>query len=92
MYGTSLKTKTIPGGTIRNLDSVSSSVDWDKQINEDEKLLLSDAQTSGGLLISISEENLPMLLEEMNDRGCPNPALIGRVSNRKNNTSPLIEV
>ena len=86
------KNKIIPGGTIRNLDSLSSSVHWDKQINEDQKLLLSDAQTSGGLLISISEENLPLLLKEMNERACPNPTLIGRVSNRKNNTSPLIEV
>ncbi len=87
-----IKNKIIPGGTIRNLDSLSSSVHWDKQINEDQKLLLSDAQTSGGLLISISEENLPLLLKEMNERACPNPTLIGRVSNRKNNTSPLIEV
>ena len=87
-----IKNKIIPGGTIRNLDSLSSSVHWDKQINEDQKLLLSDAQTSGGLLISISEENLPLLLKEMNERACPDPTLIGRVSNRKNNTSPLIEV
>ena len=87
-----IKNKIIPGGTIRNLDSLSSSVHWDKQINEDQKLLLSDAQTSGGLLISISEKNLPLLLKEMNERACPDPTLIGRVSNRKNNTSPLIEV
>lgn len=86
-----IKKEIVPSGTIRNLDSVSSSIDWGTQINQAEKLLLSDAQTSGGLLISISEENLPVLLEEMNKRKCPEPALIGRVSNRDDNKS-LIKV
>ena len=75
-----------------NLDSISSTVDWDTHVKEDEKLLLSDAQTSGGLLISISEKNLPLLLEEMKKRDCPDPIVIGKVSNKENNNSPLIIV
>ena len=87
-----IKKKILPGGTFRNLDSISSTVDWDTHVTENEKLLLSDAQTSGGLLISISEKNLPLLLEEMKKRDCPDPIVIGKVSNKENNNSPLIIV
>ena len=51
----------IPGGTRRNLEAVMSSITWDEGISAISQLLLADAQTSGGLLISVSEENLPKL-------------------------------
>ena len=42
-----------PGGTHRNLDSMEGKVGWDDSLTDNEKLLFCDAQTSGGLLISL---------------------------------------
>ena len=47
----------IPGGTKRNLEHVSKSVYFDPELLEVQRLMTADAQTSGGLLISIPEEN-----------------------------------
>jgi selenide, water dikinase len=42
----------VSGGTRRNLDWVTPHTDWATGVDELEKLLLADAQTSGGLLIA----------------------------------------
>ena len=47
---TSLRDGFVPGGSRRNLDWVRPHLD--SAVNEDELLLLADAQTSGGLLIA----------------------------------------
>ena len=44
-----------PGGTHRNLESLEPDVTWDDSITDIQKLLLADAQTSGGLLISVPD-------------------------------------
>ena len=54
-----------PGGTHRNLSSAGPYVEWGEDISEDAKLLLCDAQTSGGLLISVPEQRVNLLLEEL---------------------------
>jgi selenide,water dikinase len=41
----------VSGGTRRNLDWVTSHVSWG-EVDELERLLLADAQTSGGLLVA----------------------------------------
>ncbi|MEO7422416.1 MAG: selenide, water dikinase SelD [Ornithinibacter sp.] len=46
----SLSRGFVPGGTRRNLDWVSPHLD--SHVDEDELLLLADAQTSGGLLVA----------------------------------------
>ncbi len=58
--------KCIPGGTYRNWDSYGHNV----QLNtEEEKLILCDAQTSGGLLIAVEEIAVPQLIEMLNENG-----------------------
>jgi selenide,water dikinase len=52
--------KAIPGGTYRNWKSFDTKV---VPITERQKLILADPQTSGGLLISITEEAIPLLLD-----------------------------
>ena len=42
-----------PGGTHRNLSSLDADVSWDDSITDVQKILLADAQTSGGLLIAV---------------------------------------
>lgn len=60
----------IPGGTRANRNAAAGQVDWDAAIHESDQLLLCDAQTSGGLLISIPEDRVQSLLHELTARNC----------------------
>ena len=68
------------GGTHRNLESVESSVDWDDDLNEHHRLLLCDAQTSGGLLISVPEAKVESLLSELASEGVPVMSVVGQIA------------
>lgn len=58
-----------PGGTHRNLNSVEKSLHWSSNISQEAKLLLCDAQTSGGLLISLPHEKAGSLIKQLELRG-----------------------
>ena len=58
-----------PGGTHRNLESLEGDVSWDGAISDVEKILMADAQTSGGLLISVRPNKTAALLAALNERG-----------------------
>lgn len=70
----------IPGGTRRNLDYVAPRVEWSSALGEVERLLLCDAQTSGGLLLVVAPEREADLLAELAARGTPVAAAIGEVT------------
>ena len=69
-----------PGGTHRNQAGVEDYVQWDDAVTDNDRLLLCDAQTSGGLLISVPEERLPRLLDSLESRGVDTRAVIGRIT------------
>ena len=69
-----------PGGTHRNLDSMEGKVGWDDSLTDNDKLLFCDAQTSGGLLISLPATKADQLLRELNAAGVSDAAVIGRVT------------
>ena len=71
---------SVPGGTRANLRYMSTMTVWDDEITENEKLLLADAQTSGGLLIAVSPNKLDALLEGFAKRGVATAAVIGAVT------------
>lgn len=71
----------IPGGTKDNLNFTSMDVNYSEGISEVKRLLLNDAQTSGGLLISVPEDKSQKLLELMLKRGVESAHIIGEVSN-----------
>ena len=58
-----------PGGTHRNLESCAESVTWSEDIGEIDWLLMCDPQTSGGLLISVTESAVDGLLVDLSGRG-----------------------
>ena len=64
-----LEKGTIPGGTFRNMSSVKDTVDWDDTLTDEQRLLMCDAQTSGGLLISVPKAKLDRLLSELDASG-----------------------
>jgi len=68
----------VPGGTRRNQEALGDFVRWADHVDEPTRLILCDAQTSGGLLISVPRERSERLLEELHGRGVEG-ALIGEV-------------
>ncbi len=51
-----------PGGTLGNLKMYNQHVAWAGDVPEHEKVLLNDAQTSGGLLIFVPQEKKAALI------------------------------
>lgn len=70
-----------PGGAYRNLEFLENCgvVEWNAGLNEQRKLLLVDPQTSGGLLIAVSEERADRMISELHRAGVPVVARIGRI-------------
>lgn len=59
----------IPGGTRRNLAAVSESTIWGPSVSEGHRLVLADAQTSGGLLVAVAADAAPTVLAELRAQG-----------------------
>ncbi len=74
----------IPGGTKNNLDFISDTVIWDEAVPEIGKIILADAQTSGGLLISVPFNKYKSLLKKLRTTGVPSATLIGRITKEVN--------
>jgi selenide,water dikinase len=67
-----------PGGTHANLRFLAESVEWHTAVSKEDQLLLSDAQTSGGLLLAVPQERSEALVRALASRGTPCAAIIGR--------------
>jgi selenide, water dikinase len=78
------ETGCVPGGTQDNFAFVSAegTVVWEADLSEGQRLLLADAQTSGGLLIAVPDDRLAALLEALDDAKSPLRAVIGRVTGK----------
>ena len=61
--------QTFPGGTGANFLYADNYTLWDDNLTMNEKRILCDAQTSGGLILSIPAENHLMLEDELKKRG-----------------------
>ena len=68
----------VPGGTRNNLDAFDSDVAWGSEITDEDKLILCDAQTSGGLLIAVPSASTQGVLDGLAQRGVTG-AVIGRI-------------
>ena len=73
------------GGTRRNLDYVKKYVEFDSALSELDQLLAADAQTSGGLLISISEPDAQKYVKTF---GSP-AKIIGQIIQKESNLISL---
>ena len=69
-----------PGGTHRNVSSVNDVVDWDPKLSDNDRMLLCDAQTSGGLLMSVPAGKADALVAALREEGAPCAAVVGHVS------------
>lgn len=67
----------VPDGTRRNLEHAESFTDFG-DADEVTRLLLADAQTSGGLLIAVADERCGELVAALGEAGAAEAAVIGR--------------
>jgi selenide, water dikinase len=57
---------SIPGATFRNLEFTGQNAHCTRGVDYNMKMLLHDAQTSGGLLMSVNPDHSGALIEELN--------------------------
>jgi selenide,water dikinase len=69
----------ISGGTRRNLADVEAAVDFTEDVDATMRLMLADAQTSGGLLMAVPAERVTALVEDLTG-SVPAAAVIGHVT------------
>lgn len=69
-----------PGGTHRNVSSVNDVVNWGEALTDEDRMLLCDAQTSGGLLMSVPAERVHALVAALQDEGAQCAAIVGRIT------------
>jgi selenide,water dikinase len=70
----------IPGAAFRNLDYVENGTSFSSGLNYNFKMIACDAQTSGGLLMSVTEKIADKVLSELKSAGLDTAAEIGYVS------------
>lgn len=68
-----------PGGTHANLRFLSDWVEYDVELSQEDRLLLCDAQTSGGLLAALPADQAAGLVEELRHAGLTHSAVVGRI-------------
>lgn len=69
----------IPGASFRNKEFVGGECSFAKGIDYNYKILLFDAQTSGGLLMCVNKSKADETLKKLKASGHPTSAIIGQV-------------
>jgi selenide,water dikinase len=70
----------VPGGTQRNREALAAHVTFAPGIPEATRVLLCDAQTSGGLLIAVAADRADALIAALERERTPAAVRIGRVT------------
>ena len=72
----------VPGGSKDNAALVSDVVSYDESVPALLRSILADAQTSGGLLVSVAERDAVAFVEALRGADCPEASVIGRCLGR----------
>jgi selenide,water dikinase len=84
--GELIELRCVPEGSRQNLHAATILVDW-ANTDEARRILLTDAQTSGGLLLCVAEANLEKVLSLLRKAGTPSAAVIGKIVPRRRGRS-----
>ena len=76
--GELIELRCVPDGSRQNLHATTVIADSGKT-DETRRVLLTDAQTSGGLLLCVTETNLEKVLSVLRKAGSPSAAVIGKI-------------
>lgn len=71
--------ETVPGGSKGNLSFMEPHEELHGNVTEGQKILIHDAQTSGGLIISVHHDDAAELLATLHAEGVSSATLIGQV-------------
>ncbi|MBK8881068.1 MAG: selenide, water dikinase SelD [Bacteroidales bacterium] len=69
----------IPGASFRNLEYAEKDVGFAPGLDYNLKMIAFDAQTSGGLLMSVSPEDTEKIIDELKAAGLTSASVIGNV-------------
>jgi selenide, water dikinase len=75
-----VKDGIVPGGTHANWRFLGEWVEYAPKVDKNAQLVLCDAQTSGGLLMSVTEKKAAQLVRALLERGAPCAAVVGHVT------------
>ncbi len=78
----------IPGGTHSNKKYIGDKVDFQKRDEND--IILFDAQTSGGLLISVSQDDARKLVKRLKNEGYEYSCIIAEICEKKEKSLVVI--
>ncbi len=70
----------IPGASFRNLDFAEAGIKFDPGLDYNLRMIAFDAQTSGGLLMSVAPGISGTVLQELHSAGLTSAAIIGEVT------------
>lgn len=73
----------VPGGTKANHQWIEDLIRYDESLTETQQWILCDAVTSGGLLVSLPENQADAYLRDLHSAGLKQAAKIGSVTERK---------
>lgn len=82
--------KVVPGGLLTNQKYYKPRVRVGDKVSKVMEMVVVDAQTSGGLLISTPREAAESLLEDLHKHGVPQARIIGEIS--ENSSKPRISL
>ncbi len=74
-----IEQQAVPGGTTRNREAADAYTRWTPQVAETTRILVCDAQTSGGLLIAVDPAHATILQRALRQEGSLAAAVIGEV-------------
>jgi selenide,water dikinase len=77
------KAGVIPGGSKSNHKWLEKNIDYDASLELHDQLILCDSITSGGLLISLPEEEAEAYIKEMTEKAPFAATVIGQVTEKK---------
>lgn len=75
--------KVYPGGSIKNMNYLENHVTYMNTVSNDSKLLLCDAQTSGGLLVSMKKEDAEEYIKRVEELTFGYASIIGEIIPRE---------
>jgi selenide,water dikinase len=67
----------IPAGTYNNKEFLALHVEAKKEFKNE--IFFYDAQTSGGLLMAVSQKDAPLFLKRLKEEGCEYSSIIASV-------------
>lgn len=76
----------VPGGSHKNLAHAEPDTIFADNVTHTQKLIFADAQTSGGLLLSVPEPNLDAVMDTLEETSAPCAVIIGRTIAREDHT------